>query len=111
MTKLLARVVAVGTFLVPALGSGTAAAQAPAPGRVGPATSPPLSPYLNLLRRGNTAGLNYYGLVRPERELYNNTQVLQRPGIKLHRFVRQYPFAGENLVGQRIAIQRDHSII
>ncbi len=29
---------------------------------------PTVSPYINLLRRGNSTALNYYGLVRPEQE-------------------------------------------
>ena len=36
--------------------------------RVGPTNRPTFSPYLNLLRRGNSTLGNYYGLVRPELE-------------------------------------------
>ena len=32
----------------------------------GPGYSPPVSPYLNLLRRGSDPAINYYGIVRPE---------------------------------------------
>jgi len=32
---------------------------------------PGYSPYLNLLRSGNSAGFNYYGLVRPELQFRN----------------------------------------
>ena len=31
-------------------------------------SQPAVSPYINLLRRGNSTALNYYGLVRPEQE-------------------------------------------
>jgi hypothetical protein len=41
-------------------------------------TQPTFSPYLNLLRRGNSAALNYYGLVRPEREFREMDRNLQR---------------------------------
>ena len=58
------------------------AAQAQAPGfvpRPGPVYTPPpaFSPYLNLLRNGTPAGVNYYGLVRPQIEFRNAMQNLQ----------------------------------
>jgi hypothetical protein len=50
-------------------------------GYVPPPTSPfpqqPLSPYLNLLRPGNSA-INYYGLVRPQQQFYSSLQQLQQ---------------------------------
>src|SRR5438067_3804138 len=42
-----------------------------------PAGRPPVSPYLNLARPGNSA-LNYYNLVRPEFEFRNAYQSLQQ---------------------------------
>ncbi|NQV25878.1 MAG: hypothetical protein HQ518_16080, partial [Rhodopirellula sp.] len=36
------------------------------PGGIGAVGQPAFSPYLNLLRGGNSAAFNYYGLVRPE---------------------------------------------
>lgn len=33
---------------------------------INPVNRPAVSPYINLLRRGNSAGVNYFGLVRPE---------------------------------------------
>jgi len=36
-----------------------------------PANRPPVSPYLNLLRQGSPAAVNYYGLVRPEVNFQN----------------------------------------
>jgi hypothetical protein len=33
-----------------------------------PANRPAVSPYINLLRGGSSAGVNYYGLVKPEIE-------------------------------------------
>jgi hypothetical protein len=47
-----------------------------APGML-PRTQPAFSPYLNLLRQGNSPALNYFGLVRPElnfRSSINNLQ-------------------------------------
>jgi hypothetical protein len=51
------------------LGFGPSPARAQQFGRppVNPLVSPPLSPYLNLLRGGNPA-INYYGLVRPQQD-------------------------------------------
>jgi|SRR5262245_30249490 len=47
--------------------------------RVGPTNSrPPVSPYLNLLRPGNSAGANYYNLVRPQLDFRNSIQNLQQ---------------------------------
>jgi hypothetical protein len=62
----------VAVYLVAALG-WTAGAQQP---RVGPPARPAVSPYLNLLRPGNSPGVNYYGLVRPQNEFRNSLQGL-----------------------------------
>jgi hypothetical protein len=43
----------------------------------GPIARPTFSPYLNLLRGGNSAAFNYYGLVRPEQNALRNFQGLQ----------------------------------
>ena len=59
--------------------AATAHAQAPlggAPGGAG--ANPAYSPYLNVLRRGNSPGVNYYGLVKPELEFRNAYQGLQQ---------------------------------
>jgi hypothetical protein len=42
-----------------------------------PAPRPALSPYLNLLRGGNTA-INYYGLVRPQEEFSSSIREFQQ---------------------------------
>jgi hypothetical protein len=39
-----------------------------------PANRPAVSPYINLLRGGSSAGVNYYGLVRPEIEFRSGIQ-------------------------------------
>jgi hypothetical protein len=39
---------------------------------------PTYSPYLNLTRRGGTAGQNYFGLVRPELDFRQNLQALNQ---------------------------------
>jgi len=51
------------------------------PRAVGSVGSPPFSPYLNLLRRGNPAYLNYFGLVRPEVDFRNSLVGLQQQVI------------------------------
>lgn len=55
-----------------AIGGAPALAQAP----VSP-QRPPISPYLNLLRAGNSPALNYYGLVRPEQQMRQSIGNLQ----------------------------------
>jgi hypothetical protein len=75
MSRWLTCVAALATLAVTAVGPGRATAQLP--GRPGPTISPPISPYLNLLRRGNSPGVNYYGLVRPQQQLYNSVNSLQ----------------------------------
>ena len=57
---------------------GLAASVASAQPRVGPTSRPAVSPYLNLLRPGNSAGLNYYNLVKPQVEFRNHIQNLQQ---------------------------------
>src|SRR5262245_58747136 len=68
-------------------GAGASAAQPPL-GPSGPASSyrpglnpsgiPAYSPYLNLLRPGNPAFMNYYGLVRPELDFRAAVRGLQQ---------------------------------
>lgn len=53
--------------------AGEAKAQPPGP----PRTSPTVSPYINLTRNGNSPGLNYYGLVRPQISAQQSIQGLQ----------------------------------
>jgi hypothetical protein len=58
------------------------AADANAQAPVGPrpltgVNTPPVSPYLNLLRPGTSPAINYYGLVRPEVNFMNSVQALQ----------------------------------
>lgn len=48
------------------------------PSRLGPVYRPPVSPYLNLLRRGSDPAVNYYGIVRPEIEFRSGLQNLQQ---------------------------------
>ena len=46
-------------------------------GGIGPTSRPTFSPYLNLLRSGNSTMFNYYGLVRPEVEFRAANQQFQ----------------------------------
>src|SRR5438477_1692275 len=74
---LLASMMALAGLLV--LSGERASAQGPSgPQTIGPIANPPFSPYLNLLRRGNPAYLNYYGLVRPELDFRNAFVNLQQ---------------------------------
>ncbi len=47
-------------------------------GAYGPYGQPPVSPYINLLRGGSSAGVNYYGIVRPQMYFRNTVQRLQQ---------------------------------
>ena len=46
-------------------------------GRIGAVGQPTFSPYLNLLRRGNSTFQNYYGLVRPEQQFRTTNEQFQ----------------------------------
>jgi hypothetical protein len=61
--------------------SDGAAAQ-PLPNRV---TKPPISPYLNIVRRGNSAAFNYFTLVRPELEFRGALQQLDQGANRTQR--------------------------
>jgi hypothetical protein len=58
------------------LGSAGAWAQ-PQPA-MGPARSPSFSPYLNLLSRGATPAVNYFGIIRPGQQLAQQQTALQQ---------------------------------
>ena len=73
------RVAAGFAVAVVCLGSDPVRGQAPPPG---------YSPYLNLARPGN-AGINYYGLVRPQIEFRADVQQLQRNTTMLQSGVNQ----------------------
>jgi len=45
---------------------------------LGPVNTPAFSPYLNLNRFGGSPALNYYGIVRPQLDMYAATQNLQQ---------------------------------
>ena len=47
-----------------------------------PSAKPVVSPYLNLLRAGNSAGFNYLTLVRPELEIRSSINALQKQVIQ-----------------------------
>jgi len=66
--------------LLLALAGPTVTATAQAPGaRVGGASvGPTVSPYINLLRNGNTPAFNYFGLVRPQFQTNAGLQQLQQ---------------------------------
>lgn len=72
------------TILVSA--GGVARAQFPGgggyrPGNLGQINRPTYSPYLNLLRNGNSTLQNYYGLVRPELDIRNAAANLQQQSL------------------------------
>ena len=69
-------------FLWAMLIGGLCAVGASAQPPVGPrpltgANTPPVSPYLNLLRPGTSPAVNYYGLVRPQVNFLGSVQALQ----------------------------------
>lgn len=69
---------AMWALLASALVTATAAAQPPlGPRPLTGVNTPPVSPYLNLLRPGTSPAINYYGLVRPEMNFLNSVQALQ----------------------------------
>ena len=39
-----------------------------------PPSGPVVSPYLNLVRRGGSPAINYYGIVRPQQQFYREVQ-------------------------------------
>ena len=49
---------------------------------------PTISPYLNLMRSGNPA-INYYGIVRPQIETYQNLQQMQGEIQQIQNFPLQ----------------------
>jgi hypothetical protein len=73
MTRLTA--IALGVTFI--LTSGQAVAQGYQRPSTSPFQTPPVSPYLNMLRGGNP-GLNYYDLVRPQQDTRAALQRLQQ---------------------------------
>lgn len=72
-----------GVVLLAGLWIGTADAQGPGP-RVGvgsPPAGPTVSPYINLLRNGNSPAFNYYGLVRPQFQTNAGLQALSQQSL------------------------------
>ncbi len=72
----------LATLALVALSTPAILAQAPGtfgrpPGPGSPGYRPPVSPYLNLAR-GGVAGINYYGLVRPQIESNQAFQEIER---------------------------------
>jgi hypothetical protein len=71
--------VLVGLVLALTVAAGPARAQYPVNSRGVPGyTSPPVSPYINLLRSGSNPAINYYGLVRPQFQFQNSITGLQQ---------------------------------
>lgn len=64
----------LGLLLMPA----SVRAQRPGARPTTPYRPPVFSPYLNLLRRDANPAVNYYGLVRPEKEFRQSLQALQQ---------------------------------
>src|SRR5579864_5687257 len=64
-------------FLIQGIGAPLYAQEAYTRPMTGPSNSPPLSPYLNMVRGGNPA-VNYYGLVRPQMQAQHSIQQLQQ---------------------------------
>ena len=60
------------------LAAGPAFAQYTPGQYTSPYARPPVSPYINLLRPGTNPAINYYGLVRPQVNMYNSLRNLQQ---------------------------------
>jgi hypothetical protein len=67
----------LASLLLLAAVPAVAPAQAPTRPGITPNARPAFSPYLNLARPGAPAGINYYGLVRPEVNFRNSISGLQ----------------------------------
>ena len=72
MTRLMWATLFVGLFA-----TGASAQPPVGPRPLTGANTPPVSPYLNLLRPGTSPAINYYGLVRPQADFRNAVQALQ----------------------------------
>jgi hypothetical protein len=72
---LVASVVGIVIVLALAVPSAMAQVYQPRPAGYG---SPPVSPYINLLRPGQSPAINYYGIVRPTVNFQNSIAGLQQ---------------------------------
>ena len=75
-------------------------------GGIGPTSRPTFSPYLNLLRSGNSTLFNYYGLVRPEVEFRSANQQFQS---SLEIVDRQLQDSRREAAGSRLS-QSGHQV-
>jgi|GEM_PF-2366055 len=113
MTRILFCMIALSCGLA----AGDAAAQLPylqsrsfsnygRAGGIGPTSRPTFSPYLNLLRSGNSTLFNYYGLVRPEVEFRSANQQFQS---SLGSFDRELQDSRREAAGSRLT-QSGHQV-
>src|SRR5262249_5946387 len=72
------RTLTSAALFVVALVATPAHAQYPLGPATGPGYNPPVSPYLNLVRRGTDPAINYFGLVRPEIAFQRSISSLQQ---------------------------------
>ena len=79
---------AVGAITVMSVADGNAQMPNGAPGPL-PQTQPIYSPYLNLLRQGNSPAFNYFGLVRPELNFSSSVYGLQQQAVNTQQTVGQ----------------------
>lgn len=89
----------VGVFVLGLGLVGDARAQAPDPFQ-----PPPFgySPYLNLLRRGSTPALNYYGIVRPQLQTQSAFQDVERRQQNIQRQILQSNQPGDGKPNGRV---------
>ena len=80
--------------------------------QIGTAPTPPtVSPYLNLPRGGAPAGVNYYGLVRPQMYFQNSIQGLQQQSAGNLNPVVGGAADGSDLPGTGLPVQfRNHGV-
>src|SRR5262249_25122255 len=75
-------------LLAPFFAASGARGQYPASGP--PTTSPPpVSPYINIIRRGADPGINYYGIVKPQVDTRASIQGLQQQVQSINNDVQQ----------------------
>jgi hypothetical protein len=70
-----------------------------------PQVQPTISPYLNLLRAGNSPSFNYFTLVRPQFDFMNSTYALQQQVATNETSVNNLQFGSSVTTGHPVMFQ------
>jgi hypothetical protein len=70
---------------------------------------PVVSPYINLLRGGGTPAINYYGIVRPEFEVYRSIRGLQQEAAAEQQAITSQEAYGVQPVTGHVTYFRNYS--